>query len=120
MANDFSDEYVSAGQPVTLSMGYLEGEAVEQGFKGDNSTAIGAGQRRQKLGGGAVFQLPACKVNVSALTRRRETAGMRGFEYRMADESLLSSFISKSLFAASIREGYEGGRGGEGGTRPMC
>lgn len=61
-----------------------------------------------------MFQLPACKVNVSALTRR-ETAGMRGFEYRMADESLLSSFISKSLFAASIREGYEGGRGGREG-----
>lgn len=46
---------------------------------------------------------------------------MRGFEYRMADESLLSSFISKSLFA--FEKGYEDegdGRTGEGRTQPMC
>lgn len=72
-----------------------------------------------------MFQLPACKVNVSASTDGegwgRETAGMRGFEYRMADESLLSSFISKSLFA--FEKGYEDegdGRTGEGRTQPMC
>lgn len=73
-----------------------------------------------------MFQLPACKVNVSALTggRRgrigaRDRRNARSFEYhRMADESLLSSFISKSVL--SIREGYEdegdeeGGREGHG------
>ena len=33
------------------------------------------------------------------------TTGMRGLKYRMADESLLSSFISQSVFAANVREG---------------
>lgn len=48
----------------------------------------------------------------------RDRRNARSFEYRMADESLLSSFISKSVL--SIREGYEdegdeeGGREGHG------
>ena len=41
----------------------------------------------------------------------RDRRNARSFEYRMADESLLSSFISKSVFAASIRERVSKTRG---------